>query len=101
MARIQPPAKVAVRDRLLTDRRRRPLAEVVTAAQAIAGHLTAAPEVRRAATVAAYVSMNGEPGTFTCVLLYEDEVGVPVPAEPHDRADGWAATPAGVVRLDS
>ena len=195
MARIQPPAKVAVRDRLLTDRRRRPLAKVVTAAQAIAGHLTAAPEVRRAATVAAYVSMNGEPGTgplldalraagrrvilpvllpdddldwatyegtaelvaatrglleptgrllgpdavatadvvlvpglavdpsgvrlgrgggsydralarvpagtFTCVLLYEDEVGVPVPAEPHDRAVGWAATPAGVVRLDS
>ena len=195
MARIQPPAKVAVRDRLLTDRRRRPLAEVVTAAQAIAGHLTAAPEVRRAATVAAYVSMNGEPGTaplldalraagkrvilpvllpdddldwatyegaaelvaatrglleptgrllgpdavatadvvlvpglavdpsgvrlgrgggsydralarvpvgtFTCVLLYDDEVGVPVPAEPHDRAVGWAATPAGVVRLDS
>jgi len=195
VARIQPPAKVAVRDRLLTDRRRRPLAEVVTAAQAIAGHLTAAPEVRRAATVAAYVSMNGEPGTaplldalraagkrvilpvllpdddldwatyegaaelvaatrglleptgrllgpdavatadvvlvpglavdpsgvrlgrgggsfdralarvpvgtFTCVLLYDDEVGVPVPAEPHDRAVGWAATPAGVVRLDS
>ena len=40
-------------------------------------------------------------GTFTCVLLYDDEVGVPVPVEPHDRPVGWAATPAGVVRLGS
>ena len=195
MARIQPPAKVAVRDRLLTDRRRRPLDEVVAAARAIAEHLLATADVRRAATVAAYVSMNGEPGTgplldalraagrrvilpvllpdddldwatydgaeglvaaprgllepsgrrlgpdavatadvvlvpglavdpagvrlgrgggsydralarvpvgtFTCVLLYDGEVGVPVPAESHDRAVGWAATPAGVVRLGS
>ncbi|GAA4738435.1 5-formyltetrahydrofolate cyclo-ligase [Nocardioides endophyticus] len=195
MARIQPPAKVAVRDQLLTDRRRRPLVEVVAAARAIAEHLLAAPEVRRAATVAAYVSLDGEPGTgpllealraagkrvilpvllpdgdldwapydgpdglvpasrgllepagprlgpdavatadavlvpglavdtsgvrlgrgggsydralgrvpvgtFTCVLLYEGEVGVPVPVEPHDRRVGWAATPAGVVRLAS
>ena len=195
MGRNQPPAKVAVRDRLLTDRRRRPLAEVVVAASAIAEHLLATPEVRRAATVAAYVSLNGEPGTaplldalvaarkrvilpvllpdgdldwatyegateltpasrglleptgptlgrdavatadvvlvpglavdrygvrlgrgggsydralgrvpvgtFTCVLLYDGEVGVPVPVEPHDRPVGWAATPAGVVRLDS
>lgn len=195
MDRIQPPAKVAVRDQLLTDRRRRPLAEVVTAARAIAEHLLAAPEVRRAATVAAYVSLDGEPGTgpllealradgkrvilpvllpdgdldwapydgpdglvpasrgllepagprlgpdavatadavlvpglavdtsgirlgrgggsydralgrvpvgtFTCVLLYEGEVGVPVPVEPHDRPVGCAATPTGVVRLAS
>jgi 5-formyltetrahydrofolate cyclo-ligase len=193
--RIQPPAKVAVRDQLLADRRRRPLAEVVAAARAIAEHLLAAPEVRRAATVAAYVSLDGEPGTgpllealraagkrvilpvllpdgdldwvpydgpdglvpasrgllepsgprlgadavatadavlvpglavdtagvrlgrgggsydralgrvpvgtFTCVLLYDGEVGVPVPVEPHDRPVGWAATPTGVVRLAS
>ena len=24
-------------------------------------------------------------GTFVCVLLYDDEVGLDVPAEPHDR----------------
>jgi 5-formyltetrahydrofolate cyclo-ligase len=195
VARIQPPAKVAIRDQLLADRRRRPLAEVVAAARAIAEHLLATPEVRRAATVAAYVSLDGEPGTgplldalraagkrvilpvllpdgdldwapyagpdglvpasrgllepagtrlgpdavatadavlvpglavdaagvrlgrgggsydralgrvpvgtFTCVLLYDGEVGVPVPVEAHDRAVGWAATPAGVVRLAS
>ena len=63
MARIQPPAKLAVRDRLLTHRRRRPLADVVVAAHAIAEHLLATAEVRRAATVATYVSLDGEPGT--------------------------------------
>lgn len=190
---MQPPAKVAARDQLLAARKRRPLADVVAAARAIAEHLLAAPEVRRAATVAAYVSMAGEPGTgplldalaargtrvvlpvllpdddldwaayegagalapgrrgllepvgrrlgvdavatadvvlvpglavdpagvrlgrgggsydralgrvpvgtFTCVLLYDREVGVPVPAEPHDRAVTHAVTPSGLVRL--
>ncbi|HYF71806.1 MAG TPA: 5-formyltetrahydrofolate cyclo-ligase, partial [Nocardioides sp.] len=38
-------------------------------------------------------------GTFTCVLLYDDEVGVDVPVEPHDRPVGFAASPSGVVRL--
>ena len=38
-------------------------------------------------------------GTFTCVLLYDDEVGVDVPVEPHDRPVGFAATPGGVRRL--
>jgi len=193
VARIQPPAKVAARDQLLAARKRRPLVEVVEAARAIADHLLATPEVRRAATVAAYVSMSGEPGTgplldaltargtrivlpvllpdgdldwaaytgadgllpgrmgllepagprlgvdaigtadavlvpglavdrsgvrlgrgggsydralgrvpvgtFTCVLLYDGEVGVSVPVEPHDRPVTHAATPTGVVRL--
>ncbi|CAI9399115.1 5-formyltetrahydrofolate cyclo-ligase [Nocardioides sp. T2.26MG-1] len=185
------PAKTAVRDRLLTTRHRRALAELGEAARALAEHLMARPEVRRAATVAAYVSVGGEPGTgplldalggagkrvllpvvlpdldldwavhegelvparrgllepagprlgpdaiatadvvlvpglavsrggmrlgrgggcydralgrvpvgtFTCVLLYDDEVGVEVPVEPHDRPVGFAATPSGVVRL--
>lgn len=187
---MQSPAKIAVRDRLLTTRRRRPLLEVQDAARAIAEHLLAHPEVRRAATVAAYVSTSGEPGTgplldglraagkrvilpvllpdndldwavhagpdtlaparfgllqptteplgidaigtadvvlvpglavssdgyrlgrgggsydralgrvpvgtFTCVLLYDDEVGLDVPVEPHDRPVGWAASPSGL-----
>jgi 5-formyltetrahydrofolate cyclo-ligase len=38
-------------------------------------------------------------GTFTCVLLYDDEVGLDVPTEPHDRPVLAAATPSGVVRL--
>ncbi len=61
------PAKVAVRDRLLTQRNRMPLPEVVAAGSAIARHLLDAPDVRRAATVAAYVSVGREPGTHELV----------------------------------
>jgi 5-formyltetrahydrofolate cyclo-ligase len=35
-------------------------------------------------------------GTFTCVLLYDDEVGLDVPSEPHDRRVLAAASPAGI-----
>lgn len=55
--------KVALRDQLLTARRRHPLLAARADADAIAEHLLAAPEVRRAATVAAYVSLTNEPGT--------------------------------------
>ena len=193
MARPQSPAKTAVRDRLLTARRRRSLVEVGEAARRLADVVAACEQVRRAATVAAYVAVAGEPGTgplldalvtagkrvmlpvllpdgdldwavyagpgslaparlgllepvgpplgvsavagadavlvpglavsgtgmrlgrgggsydralarvplgtFTCVLLYDDEVGLDVPVEPHDRAVGWAATPSGLRRL--
>jgi 5-formyltetrahydrofolate cyclo-ligase len=56
-------AKLALRDQLVTARGRLPLAEIGARAQAVAELLTAAPEVRRAATVAAYVSVGREPGT--------------------------------------
>ena len=191
-------AKTAFRDRLETARRRRPLAEVGDAAAAIARQVLACPEVRRAATVAAYVSVGHEPGTgllldalraagkrvllpvtvgrlseggldldwaayvgpgslatarfgllepqtrrlgsdaiatpdavlvpglavspggvrlgkgggcydkalarvplgtFTCVLLYDDEVGIDVPVEPHDLPVTAAVTPSGLTRL--
>ena len=189
----QATSKVAVRDQLLTSRRRRPLAEVGAAARAIADALMASEEVRRAATVACYVSIGNEPGTtelldrlvaagkrvvlplllpdndldwaayrgpsslaparrglleppgpalgvdavatadvvlvpglavspdgmrlgrgggsydralarvpvgtFTCVLLYDDEVGLDVPAEPHDRPVTAAASPRGITRF--
>jgi 5-formyltetrahydrofolate cyclo-ligase len=183
-------AKLALRDQLLTARGRRPLVEIGSDARRIAARLLALPEVRRAGTVAAYVSMGTEPGTsalldgllelgkrvilpvlrpdndldwavfegpdslvpaargllepagplvglaavaaadvvlvpglavdsrgvrmgrgggsydralarvpvgtLTCVLLYDDEVGVDVPAEPHDRPVGAAVSPGGV-----
>ena len=38
-------------------------------------------------------------GTFTCVLLYADEVLPGVPAEEHDRRVTAAATPLGVRRF--
>jgi 5-formyltetrahydrofolate cyclo-ligase len=38
-------------------------------------------------------------GTFTCVLLYDGEVGIDVPVEPHDRPVTAAASPSGIVRF--
>lgn len=55
--------KTALRDQLVTARGRRSLLEVSEAARSIAGHLLDTPEVRRAATVAAYISIGTEPGT--------------------------------------
>jgi 5-formyltetrahydrofolate cyclo-ligase len=55
--------KVALRDQLLTARRRHPLADAREDAEAIAAHLLRTPEVRRAATVAIYISLSNEPGT--------------------------------------
>jgi 5-formyltetrahydrofolate cyclo-ligase len=186
-------AKTAMRDQLLTTRHRRPLLERSEAARELALRLTEAPEVRRAATVAAYIAVGSEPGTapllhalvaagkrivlpvllpdgdldwaayagdqdvvparfgllepvgtrlgvdavatadavlvpglavsargerlgrgggsydralgrvpvgtFTCVLLYDDEVGIDVPVEPHDRPVTAAASPSGIVRF--
>ena len=186
-------AKLALRDQLLTTRHRLSLVDMGDAGRAIAAHLLAHPEVRRAATVAAYVSLGGEPGTgvlldallaagkrvilpvllpdydldwgtyrgadrlqparrgllepdgdtlgvdavatadvvlvpglavsptgmrlgrgggsydralgrvpvstFTCVLLYDGEVGIRVPAEQHDRPVRAAATPSGITLL--
>ena len=188
-------AKTAMRDQLLTTRNRRPLLERSEVARQIALHLTAAPEVRRAATVAVYVAVGPEPGTapllhallaagkrvvlpvvlpgldldwapyagdqdlaparfgllepvtdrlgpdsiatadavllpglavsprgeqlgrgggcydralarvpvgtFTCVLVHDDEVGVDVPVEPHDRTVTAAVSPAGITRFAS
>jgi 5-formyltetrahydrofolate cyclo-ligase len=55
--------KLALRDQLVTARNRRSLLDVSQSALALAEHLLAAPEVRQAATVAAYVSVSTEPGT--------------------------------------
>ena len=84
-------AKTALRDQVLTDRRRRPLSEVVEAAGAIARHLLAAPEVRRAATVACYASVGSEPGTSALLdaLLGEGKRVVLPVLQPDGDLD-WA-----------
>lgn len=84
-------SKIAVRDRLLTTRRRRPLPEIGAAARAIADVLLATDEVRRAATVAAYVSLGSEPGT-TALLdrLVEEGKRVLLPLLQADNDLDWA-----------
>ena len=84
--------KLALRDQLVTARGRLPLAEIAARAHAVAEHLTAAPEVRRAATVAAYVSVGREPGTG--VLLDELAAAgkrVILPLLQPDNDLDWAA----------
>lgn len=57
------PAKTAVRDQILAARRAITIEQLGRASQAITAHLLAEEAVRRAATVAAYVSVGREPGT--------------------------------------
>jgi 5-formyltetrahydrofolate cyclo-ligase len=65
-------AKIALRDQLVTARRRYGLLELGEAGRAIAEHLLATPELRRAATVAAYVSRGREPGTGPLIDAVRD-----------------------------
>lgn len=65
-------AKIALRDQLLTARNRRSLAERAELAAALAERLLEAPEVRRAASLAAYVSVGSEPGTGVLLDLLTD-----------------------------
>ncbi|MFL6108845.1 MAG: 5-formyltetrahydrofolate cyclo-ligase [Marmoricola sp.] len=55
--------KLALRDQLVTARGRLPLAVLADRARLVSDRLLASEEVRRAATVAAYVSVGREPGT--------------------------------------
>ena len=56
-------AKLALRDQIVTARKRRTLLEVGEAVREIADRLVETTEVRRAATLTAYVSIGTEPGT--------------------------------------
>jgi len=55
--------KLALRDQVLAARRHLPLSVIGERARALADHLMETPELRQAATVAAYVSVSSEPGT--------------------------------------
>ena len=56
-------AKLALRDQIRTARNRLSLAELGSLSRDLADVVTARPEVRRAATIACYVSIGSEPGT--------------------------------------
>ncbi|HEU4515328.1 MAG TPA: 5-formyltetrahydrofolate cyclo-ligase [Nocardioidaceae bacterium] len=83
--------KVALRDQLLTARRRHPLSAAREDAEEIAEHLLAAPEVRRAATIAAYISLSNEPGTGPLVeRLHELGRRIILPVLMPDNDLDWA-----------
>jgi len=85
-------AKLALRDQLVTARGRLPLAELGARAEAVAALLLAAPEVRRAATVAAYVSVGREPGTGALLdALVAAGKRVVLPLLQADNDLDWAA----------
>ena len=87
-------AKLALRDQLVTARGRLPLAEIADRAHALARVLLATDEVRRAATVAAYVSVGREPGTgplLDGLVAAGKRVVLPL-LQPDDDLD-WAVYP--------
>ncbi len=84
--------KLALRDQLLAARRHLPLSVLGERARAMADHLMQAPEVRRAATVAAYVSVSSEPGTGPLLdMLRDSGKRVILPLLQADNDLDWAA----------
>lgn len=84
-------AKRALRRRLLDRRRARTAVEIEAAAGAIAAHALAWDPVRRARTVAAYVSVGPEPGTGELVeRLHAAGVRVLLPVVLPDLDVDWA-----------
>lgn len=85
-------AKLALRDQLVTARGRLPLTELAERGRRVADLLLDAPEVRRAATVAAYVSVGREPGTGALLdALAEAGKRIILPKLLADSDLDWAA----------
>jgi len=84
-------AKTALRDQVLAARRRRPLEAAAEFAATVSAVALAWEPVRRAGTVAAYVSVGGEPGTgllLDALVAAGKRVVVPV-LRPDNDLD-WA-----------
>lgn len=85
-------AKLALRDQLVTARGKLPLAELAERSRATRDLVLAAPEVRRASTVAAYVSVGREPGTGVLLeALVAAGKRVILPLLQADNDLDWAA----------
>lgn len=84
-------AKLALRDQLQTARGRLSLIERRERADALARVVLAMPEVRRAATVAAYVAVGREPGTAPLLdSLAAAGKRILLPVLQHDLDLDWA-----------
>ncbi|UDY24101.1 5-formyltetrahydrofolate cyclo-ligase [Nocardioides sp. Kera G14] len=92
MSKWEPSAgKTALRDQLLTSRNRHSLVQIGRSARDLSSVAMAHPVVRRAATVAAYVSIGSEPGTghlLDALLLAGKRVILPVLLPDNDLE--WA-----------
>lgn len=83
--------KLALRDQLLTARGRLPVGVLAERAHQVSARLLATDEVRRAATVAAYVSVGREPGTGVLLdALREAGKRVILPLLQPDNDLDWA-----------
>ena len=84
--------KRALREQVLASRRHRSLADSVAAAEAIAEHVLAWDVVRRSTTLAAYASVNREPGTKLLIeALRAAGKRVLLPVLCADNGLDWAA----------
>src|SRR5690242_19904672 len=84
--------KLALRDQLLTARGRLPVAVLAERSRLVSDRLLATDEVRRAATVAAYVSVGREPGTGVLLdALAASGKRVILPLLQPDQDLDWAA----------
>lgn len=93
--------KRELREQILASRRHRSLADSVAAAEAIAEHALAWDVVRRSATLAAYVSVNREPGTRVLIEALRaagQQVLLPVLREDNDL--DWALFDGALVATD-
>lgn len=85
-------AKLALRDQILAARRRLSLLDLGAHAQSLAAQVTQISEVRRAAVVAAYVSVGREPGTGPLIEeLRGRDVRVLLPLLQPDNDLDWSA----------
>ncbi len=83
-------AKLALRDQLQTARNRLSPGELADAAAALAEVVLAVPDVRRAATVTAYVSVGTEPGTGLLIdALARAGKRVLLPVLARTEGPGW------------
>ncbi len=92
------PDKRTLRRDILTARNELTAADVREAAEALAARALAMPEVARAHTVAAYVSVGAEPGTLALLdALRARGVRVLLPVLLPDNDLDWGSTPVRAV----
>jgi 5-formyltetrahydrofolate cyclo-ligase len=98
----EPPTKEAIRTAVLSARRRRSDSEEQRAAELLRDRVLDLPEVAAASTVAAYISVPGEPGTGPLISAWHAYgTAVLCPVLQADRSLRWAVHQPGRERVNS